>query len=127
MHRVAWDPEIESQVKHLKDVEKKLEEARKDAQDLRAQIESEARERADESVERSKREVEQVFHKAWDELVKDAANVATEAASQIIQKELSPEGHAAIVSGVVSELVSREQRGSDLSWQKQRESGEGDA
>lgn len=84
-----------------------LEEARKDGQELRTQIESEARERADETVERSKREVEQLFAKAWQELVNDAANVATEAASRIVQQQLTPEGHAAIVSGVVNDLVSR--------------------
>ncbi len=84
-----------------------LEEARRDAQDLRAQIEADAQQRADETVERSKREVEQVFHKAWDDLVKDAADVATQAASQIIQQQLSPEGHAAIVSSVVSDLAAR--------------------
>jgi F-type H+-transporting ATPase subunit b len=84
-----------------------LEETRKDAQDLRAQIEADANKRATETVERSKREVEQVFAKAWDELVKDAATVATQAASQIIQQQLSPEGHAKIVSNIVSDLERR--------------------
>jgi len=84
-----------------------LEETRKDAQDLRAQIEADARKRADETVERSKREVEQVFAKAWDELVKDAATVATEAASQIIQQQLTPEGHADIVTNIVNDLAAR--------------------
>lgn len=84
-----------------------LEETRKDAQDLRAQIEADARKRAEETVERSKREVEQVFAKAWDGLVKDAATVATEAASQIIQQQLTPEGHAAIVSKVVGDVTSK--------------------
>lgn len=88
-----------------------LEEARKDGQDLRAQIEDDAGKRADETVERSKREVEQVFAKAWESLVKDAADVATQAASQIIEQQLTPEGHAAIVSGVVNELASRPRRG----------------
>ena len=84
-----------------------IEETRRDAQELRAQIEADATKRAEETVARSKREVEQVFAKAWDGLVKDAATVATEAASQIIQQELSPEGHADIVSGIVSDLASR--------------------
>ena len=89
-----------------------LEEARRDAQELRTQIENDARERADETVERSKREVEQVFHKAWDELVKDAANVATEAASQIIRKELSAEAHAGVVTELMTELANRDREGS---------------
>ncbi len=122
--------EYEAKIDHAREEGQAiLEEARKDGQDLRAQIENEAKERADETVARSKREVEQVFAKAWDELVKEAANVATEAAGKIIQQELSPEGHSAIVSSVVTELATREQRGSDLNWKKQQESGggEGDA
>jgi F-type H+-transporting ATPase subunit b len=84
-----------------------LEEARKDGQELRVQIEADARRRADETVARSKREVDQVFAKAWEGLVRDAADVATQAASRIIQQQLTPEGHAAIVAGVVSEVASR--------------------
>jgi F-type H+-transporting ATPase subunit b len=88
-----------------------LDETRRDAQDLREQIEADAKKRADETVARSKREVEQIFAKAWDGLVKDAATVATEAASQIIQEQLTPEGHAAIVSKVVNGVAERARAG----------------
>ena len=87
-----------------------LEETRRDAQDLRAQIEADASQKADETVDRAKREIEQITAKAWDGLVRDAASVATQAASQIIQKALSPEGHAEIVSGVVADLAARRAR-----------------
>jgi F-type H+-transporting ATPase subunit b len=84
-----------------------LEETRRDAQVLRAQIEADAKAKSEETIARSTREVEQAFAKAWEGLVKDAAAVATEAAGLIIQEQLSPEGHAAIVSKVVSDLSAR--------------------
>jgi len=84
-----------------------LEETRRDAQVLRGQIEAEASKKAEETVQRAQREIEQLTAKAWDGLVRDAAAVATQAASKIIQSELSPEGHAAIVSGVVADLAAR--------------------
>ena len=84
-----------------------LEAARRDAQELRDQIEADAKVSADETIARSKREIQQTFAKAWDGLVRDAAQVATEAAGQIIQQELTPDGHAAIVSKVVSDLAAK--------------------
>jgi F-type H+-transporting ATPase subunit b len=88
-----------------------FDEARRDAQDIRDQIESDARARADETVERSKREIEQLHAKAWDSLVRDAATIAVEAASRIIQKDLGADGHAEIVASVVSDFTSRSGRG----------------
>lgn len=86
-------------------------EARRDAEDIRAQIEADARQRADESIERAKREIDQASAKAWDSLVRDAAAMATEAAGRIIDRQLTPEGHAEIVAGVVSEFSAK--RGGD--------------
>jgi len=82
-----------------------FDEARRDADDIRAQIEKDARERADETVERAKREIGQLTAKAWDGLVREAATLATEAASQIIEKDLTAEDHAGLVAGVVSKFV----------------------
>lgn len=84
-----------------------LEEARRDAQELREQIEADAKVKADETIARSKSEIQQTFAKAWDGLVRDAAQVATEAAGQIIEQQLTPEGHATIVAKVVSEVVAK--------------------
>ena len=84
-----------------------FDEARRDADDIRQQIEEDARKRADESIERAKREIDQVSAKAWDNLVRDAAAMATEAAGRIIDRQLTPEGHAEIVAGVVSEFSAK--------------------
>lgn len=83
------------------------EEARRDAQDIRAQIEADARKTADETVARAKVEIEQASAKAWDQVVRDAASIATEAASRIVSGKLSPEGHAEVVAGVVSDFASK--------------------
>lgn len=100
--------EYESKIDHAREEAQEIfDEARRDAQDIRNQIEEDARKRADETVARASREIDQMTHKAWDELVRDAASVATEAASRIIQKELTPEGHASIVASVVSDFAQR--------------------
>lgn len=105
--------EYESKIDHAREEAQAIfDEARRDAEDIRAQIESDARQRADESIERAKREIDQVSAKAWDNLVRDAAAMATEAASRIIDRQLTPEGHAEIVAGVVSEF-SAKRGGSD--------------
>jgi len=84
-----------------------FDEARRDADEIRADIEEEARKRADETIERAQREIDQRLAKAWDGLVRDAASIATQAAGQIIGQELSPEGHAGLVAGVVGKFSSR--------------------
>lgn len=78
-----------------------FDEARRDADDIRSQIETDARQRADETVERAKREIDQLTAKAWESLVTDAADLTIEAASQAIDQRVSPEGHAQIVSSVI--------------------------
>ena len=83
------------------------EEARRDAQDIKAQIETDARKAADETVARAKVEIEQASAKAWDQIVRDAASIASEAAGRIVSGKLSPEGHAEIVAGVVSDFAAR--------------------
>ncbi len=89
-----------------------FDEARRDAGDISAQIEEDARTRADETVERAKREINQLTTKAWDGLVRDAAALATEAAGKIIEQELSADGHAALVAGVVSKFSESRGAGS---------------
>lgn len=83
------------------------DEARRDAQDIKAQIEADARKTADETVARAKVEIEQASAKAWDGIVRDAASIATEAAGRIVSGKLSPEGHAEIVAGVVSDFSAK--------------------
>ena len=83
------------------------EEARKDAQDIKAQIEADAKKSAEETVARAKVEIEQASAKAWDQIVRDAASIASDAAGRIVAGKLSPEGHAEIVAGVVSDFADK--------------------
>ncbi len=99
--------EYESKIDHAREEAQAIfDEARRDADDIRAQIEADGKKRADETIERAQREIDQRMSKAWDGLVRDAAAIATEAASQIVEKELSADGHAGLVSGVVSKFAS---------------------
>ncbi len=84
-----------------------FDEARRDAQNIRRQIEEDAQKRAQDTVDRSRREIEQLHAKAWDKLVRDSAAVATEAASRIVRQKLSAEDHAGLVAEVVSEFTSK--------------------
>jgi F-type H+-transporting ATPase subunit b len=87
-----------------------LEDARKDALRLKADIEAEARKQSEETVQRGVREIGQAKATAWDALVRDAATLATETAARIIRRTLSPEAHADLVDEVVRE-VSTARRG----------------
>jgi F-type H+-transporting ATPase subunit b len=99
--------EYESKIDHAREEAQAIfDEARRDADDIRAQIEADGKKRADETIERAQREIDQRMTKAWDLLVRDAASIATEAAGQIIEKELSADGHAGLVAGVVRKFSS---------------------
>jgi F-type H+-transporting ATPase subunit b len=95
--------EYEAKIDHARDEAQAIfEEARRDAAGIRSDIEQEARKRADETIERAQREIDQRMTKAWDGLVRDAAAIATQAAGQIVGEELSADGHSRLVAGVVS-------------------------
>lgn len=83
-----------------------LEEARRDGLALKASIEADARRAAEENTARAVREIDQARAAAWDTLVRDAAQLSTEAASRIIHRALDAEGHAALVDEVVAEVVA---------------------
>lgn len=87
-----------------------FDEARRDAEDIRGQIEAEAKVRADETIERASREIDQHMTKAWDGLVRDAASIATQAAGKIIGAQLDEQGHANLVAGVVRDFNSARAR-----------------
>jgi F-type H+-transporting ATPase subunit b len=82
-----------------------FEEARKDADNIRRQIEADARAQSDQVVERAKREISQLEDKAWESLMRDAAQIAVEAARAIIEREVSIEQHATFVNRVVRDFV----------------------
>lgn len=90
-----------------------LEEAKRDAQALKAQIEASARSEAEAAKQRAVKEIDQARLAAWDTLVRDAAQLATEAASRIVHKSLDAAGHERLVADVVGQVqASRAGKGS---------------
>ncbi len=98
--------EYEAKIQHAKEEAQEIaDEARRDADEIRQRMQADAQAESDAMVERAKREIDQLAAKAWENLVRDAAGVSTEAARRIIGKELSDEGHAGIVADVVSQFA----------------------
>jgi F-type H+-transporting ATPase subunit b len=82
------------------------EEARKDAADVSRRLEEEARARAEETLQRSLKEIEQAQRKAQAQLLEDVTGIATEAASRIVRRHLTPEDNADLVDAVVREFAA---------------------
>ncbi len=106
--------EYEARMAHAAEEAKAiLEEAKRDAQALKAQIEASARSEAEAAKQRAVKEIDQARLAAWDTLVRDAAQLATEAASRIVHKSLDAAGHERLVADVVGQVqASRAGKGS---------------
>ena len=87
------------------------DEARKNAEAVRAQIEADAQKQAEATLARSVKEVEHVKQTAMDEILADVSSIATEAASRIVQRTLTPEDNAGIVDEVVSDFIKARSEG----------------
>ena len=99
--------EYEAKIDHAKEEAAEItDEARKDAEDIKARIQAEAEQESEAIKDRAQREIDQMSHAAWDQVVNDAADLAVEAANKIIGEGLNPEGHAEIVSKVVSDFAA---------------------
>jgi F-type H+-transporting ATPase subunit b len=97
--------EYEGKLAHAADEARAiLEEAKRDAQALKAQIETDAKATAEATTQRAVREIEQARATAWDGLVRDAARLATETAGRIVHKNLDGAGHAGLVNDVVAQI-----------------------
>jgi F-type H+-transporting ATPase subunit b len=83
-----------------------LEEGRRDAEALKGRIEADAQRAADETRQRAVRDIEQARDKATDQILREVAAIATETASRIIRRTLSPEGNAELVDQVVREFAA---------------------
>ncbi len=86
------------------------DEARRDAQTIRSQIEEDGRKTAAETVARAKVEIEQIAAKARESVVNEAAGLATAAAAKIVKGRLSDDDHAALVSDVVADFAAKHRK-----------------
>jgi F-type H+-transporting ATPase subunit b len=81
------------------------EQAQKNAELVKQKIEDDAQTTAKATLERSVKEIEQAKQTAIDEILHDVTALATEAASRIIKKELTPADNAALVDDLVKQFA----------------------
>ncbi len=81
-----------------------VDEGRRDAVVVKQKIEADAKAQAEALVERAKREIGIATDTAVKELYGLSAKIATDAASRIIRKELSPSDHERLVAESIAEL-----------------------
>jgi F-type H+-transporting ATPase subunit b len=101
--------------KALSDISQKLDQARKEANEIVAQARSAAEKVRDETIENTKAESQELLERAKDEiklergktvqaLKEQFAGLAVAAAGQIIGQKLSPEEHISIIRKTIGEI-----------------------
>jgi len=81
-----------------------VDEGRRDAEALKNRILDETRREAEKERERTRREIQLATDTATKELYATAARLATDMASRIIRKELTPQDHARLIAESIQEL-----------------------
>lgn len=81
-----------------------IDQGRRDAQTLRARIEEQAREESDKMIERATREIDLAKQTAIKDLYAISAELATQIAGRILERELSPQDHERLISESIQEL-----------------------
>jgi F-type H+-transporting ATPase subunit b len=79
-----------------------VEEGRRDAEVVKRRIEAAAKEEADKTIERAKREIQIATDTATKELYTLSAKLATQLAAQVIGRELSPQDHERLISQAIA-------------------------
>jgi len=83
-----------------------VEEGRRDAEVVKRRIEAVAKEEADKTIERAKREIHIATDTATKELYTLSAKLATQLAAQVIGRELSPQDHERLISQAIAGIDS---------------------
>jgi F-type H+-transporting ATPase subunit b len=78
-----------------------VDEGRRDAEVVKRRIEAAAKEEADKTIERAKREIQIATDTATKELYTLSAKLATQLAAQVIGRELSPQDHQRLISQAI--------------------------
>ena len=86
------------------EIRRMLDGARKDAEAARQEIVEDAREKAAVERDRAVREIELATDKALEQLAQKSADMAVELAGKIVQAELSPADHAALIRQAVAKF-----------------------
>ncbi len=86
-----------------------VDEGRRDAEVVKSRIEAETQTETGKMVERAKREVEIAKQTAVADLYKVNATLATQIASQILQRELKAEDHDRRITNAIEEIRTLDQ------------------
>lgn len=86
-----------------------VDEGRRDAEVVRHKIEEDARAEGDKMVARAKREIELATQTAVKEIYAKAENLAVEAASRVIEREVNADDHKRLIQDAIQAIESREQ------------------
>lgn len=86
-----------------------VEEGRRDAEVVRQKIEEHARAEADKMVARARREIELATQSAVKEIYSKAETLAVEAASRVIEREVSADDHRRLIQDSIQAIESRDQ------------------
>lgn len=84
-----------------------VEEGRRDADALRHTIEAKAKEDAEATLQRAKREISIAKETAIKELYTLSGRLATDIAGKIVQRELKPEDHEKLIRETLEQLAGR--------------------
>lgn len=85
-----------------------VDEGRRDAAVVKGRIEGEAREEAERTIERAKREIELAKSAAIKELYGKTAEMATEIATRVVRREISAADHQKLISEAIDSLADQE-------------------
>ncbi len=84
-----------------------VEEGRRDAEVVQRTIEAKAKEDAEQTLQRAKREIGIAKETAIKELYTMSGRLATEIAAKIVQRELKPEDHEQLIREALGQLAER--------------------
>ena len=88
------------------EVRELLEEARRDAEQTKAQIIAEAKQASDQERERSLRDVQRAADTALKSLAETSANLAIDLAGKVVQQNISADQHAQLVRDALSAVAA---------------------
>jgi F-type H+-transporting ATPase subunit b len=87
-----------------------VDEGRRDADVVKRRIEEHARQEADQMIARARREIQIATDTATKELYTLAARLATDMATRIVRKELTPQDHERLIAESIDALNARTQQ-----------------
>lgn len=81
-----------------------IEEAKRNAETLRARLEDKTRQESENMLDRARREIDIAKQSAVKELYSTSAQLATDIAGRVLQRELTPADHERLIEESIGEL-----------------------